>query len=137
MAIEQPINRDFGALGGLTGLKTNKAAMETWFSTSHNIEKPLLQLPQKQCWVLQSTSKVLYIKEATTSRVGKDETAVSETCEAIEERISNHFTVEPEWDSDIPKPPVILRQDYLLQQKFAIGLKAVSQLDHKSSKTSC
>ena len=35
-------------------------------------------------------------KEATTSRVGKDETAVSETSEAIEERMSNHFTVEPE-----------------------------------------
>ena len=44
-------------------------------------------------------------KEASTSRVGKDESAVNETCEAIEERMSNAFTVEPEWDSDIPKPP--------------------------------
>ena len=43
-------------------------------------------------------------KEATTSWVGKDETAINETCEAIEERMSKHFTVEPEWDSDIPKP---------------------------------
>ena len=43
-------------------------------------------------------------KEATTSRVGRDETAVNETCEATEERMGNHFTVEPEWDSDILKP---------------------------------
>ena len=37
MAIEQSINRDCGALGGLTGLKANRAAMERWFLTSHNI----------------------------------------------------------------------------------------------------
>ena len=42
-------------------------------------------------------------KEATASRVGKNESAINEICEVIEERMSNPFTVEPEWDSDNPK----------------------------------
>ena len=43
-------------------------------------------------------------KEATSSRVGKDESVVNEICEVIEERMSNPFTVEPEWNSDNPEP---------------------------------
>ena len=35
-------------------------------------------------------------KEATASRVGKDESDVNEICEVIEERMSNPFIVEPE-----------------------------------------
>ena len=35
MAIEQWIKRDCGSLGWLTGLKTNRAAMEKWFLTAH------------------------------------------------------------------------------------------------------
>ena len=35
MAIEQSINRDCRALGGLTGLKTNRAAMKRWFLKAH------------------------------------------------------------------------------------------------------
>ena len=102
MAIEQSINRDCGSLGGLTGLKTNRAAMERWFLTAHlkanvaTATKAMLGLGIKQ----QSAPH----KEATTSRVGRDESAVNEICEVIEERMSNPFTVEPEWDSNNPKP---------------------------------
>ena len=59
MAIEQSINCDCGAVGGLPGVKPNRAAMERWFSTSH-------------------------LKEATTRWVGKDESVVNETCEVTE-----------------------------------------------------
>ena len=93
MAIEQSISRDCGSLRGLTGLKTNRAAMERWFLTAHlkvsvaTATKAMLNLGIKQ----QSAPH----KEATASRVGKDESAVDEICEVIEERMSNPFTVEP------------------------------------------
>ena len=102
MAIEQSINRDCGTLRALTGLKTNRATMERWFLTAHlkasvpTATKAMLGLGIKQ----QSAPH----KEATASRVRKDESAVNEICEVIEERMSNPFTVEPKWDSDNPKP---------------------------------
>ena len=76
--------------------------MERWFLTAHlkanvaNATKSMLGLGIKQQSALH--------KEATTRRVGRDESAVNEICEVIEERMSNPFTVEPEWDSDNPKP---------------------------------
>ena len=101
-AIGQSINRDCGALSGLTGLKTKRAAMERWFLTAHlkasvaTTTKAMLGLGIKQ----QSTPH----KEAIASQVGKDESAVNEICEVIVERMSNPFTLEPEWDSDNLKP---------------------------------
>ena len=35
MGIEQSINRDCGTIGGLTAIKTNKAAMDRWYPTAH------------------------------------------------------------------------------------------------------
>ena len=101
---EQLINRDCGALGGLTGLKTNRAATERWFLTAHlkasvaAVTKAMLGLGIRQ----QSTPHTC--KEAIASQVGKDESAVIEICEVIEERMSNPFTAELEWDSDNLKP---------------------------------
>ena len=112
MAIEQSISRDCGALGGLTGLKTDRAAMERWFLTAHlkasvaTATKAILGLGIKQ----QSAPH----KEATASRVGKNESAVNEICEIIEERMSNPFTVEllnQNGTQIIRNLFVILRQD--------------------------
>ena len=101
MTIEQSISRDCGAMGELTGLKTNRAAMERSFLTVHlqasvaTAKKAMLGLGINQ----QSAPH----NEATASQVRKDESAVNETCEVIEERMSNPFTVQPEWDSANPK----------------------------------
>ena len=63
-------------------------------------------------------------KEAATSQVGKDESTVNETYEAIEERMSNHFTVELGWDSDIPKPLCNIVTELVASAEICYWLKS-------------
>ena len=94
MAIEQSINRDCGALSGLTGLKTNRAAIERWVLTAHL--KASVATATKAILGLGIIQQNAPHKEATVSRVGKDESALNEIFEVIEERVSNSSTVKPE-----------------------------------------
>ena len=102
MAIEQPISRDCGTLGGLTGLKTNVSAMERWFLTAHLKEN-----------VANATKAMLGIgvdhpaiphKEPKVSRIGKDEVCIENIIDVVEKRMVNPFIIESKWDSENRKP---------------------------------
>ena len=104
LAIEQSINRDFGTLGGLTGLKTNVSAMERWILTAHL--KANVATATKAMLGIGVNHPAIPHKVSTVSRIEKDEICIENIIDVVEKRMVNPFIVESEWDSENRKPPV-------------------------------
>ena len=104
LAIEQSINRDFGTLGGLTGLKTNVSAMERWILTAHL--KANVATATKAMLGIGVNHPAIPHKVSTVSQIEKDEICIENIIDVVEKRMVNPFIVESEWDSENRKPPV-------------------------------
>ena len=102
MGIEQSINKDCGTIGGLTSIKTNKAAMDRWFLTAHlkaNVSSAFFSMlgPNKET---HPTSH----KENTMRWTENDEELVKSMSNLTEERMFSPFLVEADWTAEDPKP---------------------------------
>ena len=106
--------------------------MERWFLTAHL--KASVSTATKAMLGLGIRQQSAPHKEATASRVGKDESAVNEICEIFEERVSNLCTVEPEWDSDNPKPLCNIATGIVASAEICSWLKAVKLIGSQKLK---
>lgn len=70
MALEQSINADSKAKGGIIGISQSPAALNRWFLTAH--ERAFITSALKQMYGLQSNEQEVH-KEASTKRVKRDE----------------------------------------------------------------
>ena len=102
MGIEQSINRDCGPIGGLTAIKTNKAAADRWHLTAHlkvnvaSVFFTMLGLDDEN----QSSAH----KESTMRRTENDKKFMRNMISVIEEIMFNPFQIESEWTAEEPKP---------------------------------
>ena len=100
MGIEQSINRDCGTIGGLTTIKTNKAAMDRWYAhLKANVASAffsVLGLDDKN----QSSAH----KESTKRQIENDEKLIKSMISVTEERMFNPFQIESERTAEEPKP---------------------------------
>lgn len=74
MALEQSINADSKAQGGIIGITKSPAALERWFLTSH--ERALITTALKDMYTFQDSERVGTQKEAAPKRVKRDESDV-------------------------------------------------------------
>ncbi|KAK3740844.1 hypothetical protein QZH41_000596 [Actinostola sp. cb2023] len=89
MALEQSINRDSKAGGGIIGLTQNASALERWFLTSH--ERAAITSATKQLCNLGDDEYVGTHKEAGLQRVKRDELDVQKLLKTIATTMSNPF----------------------------------------------
>ena len=102
MGIEQSINKDCGTIGGLTSIKTNKAAMDRWFLTAHlkaNVSSAFFSMLG-----LNKETHPTSHKENTMRRTENDEELVKSMSNLTEERMFSPFLVEADWTAEDPKP---------------------------------
>ena len=74
MALEQSINADSKAQGGIIGITKSPAALERWFLTCH--ERTSTTTALKDMYALQDSDRVGTHKEAAPKRVRRDENDV-------------------------------------------------------------
>ena len=102
MGIEQSINKDCGTIGGLTSIKTNKAAMDRWFLTAHlkaNVSSAFFSMLG-----LNKETHTASHKENTMRWTENDEELVKSMSNLTEKRMFSPFLVEADWTSEDPKP---------------------------------
>ena len=102
MGIEQSINKDCGTIGGLTSIKTNKAAMDRWFLTAHlkaNVSSAFLLMLG-----LDKETHTASRKEKTMRRTEDDEELVKSMSNLTEEGMFSPFLVDADWTAEDPKP---------------------------------
>ncbi|KAL9983228.1 hypothetical protein ACROYT_G005368 [Oculina patagonica] len=100
MAVEQTVNLDSKARGGIIGISRNPSALKRWFLTSH--ERSAITASTKLMCGIDDSSRIGSHKESGKHRKIRDEIVVQKVVAVIKESMVNPFKLA--WGDEEPAP---------------------------------
>ncbi|KAL9975370.1 hypothetical protein ACROYT_G012525 [Oculina patagonica] len=100
MAVEQTVNLDSKARGGIIGISRNPSALKRWFLTSH--ERSAITASTKLMCGIDDSSRIGSHKESGKPRKIRDEIDVQKVVAVIKESMVNPFKLA--WEDEEPAP---------------------------------